>query len=318
LAGETEKELRQHIENLEALISGLTERTQPSGPWLRRWRESELFPRPPSFYGGGPARPAYPGAFIPGYSVASPDPRIVTVPSIYPFPLATAGRSPLGGYAVAGDPYAEAINDLKLELGDLQLALSESFALNEMVIPRVIQVSVFTSADSFDAITSIWEAMTEIFDALGCVIYAQARPESGSWFERWLGKTKEAVTSDAVIERLAKLERAAELKGIDNPQADADLKAAKAINTLLKGMKDTDDGVAVAGSVCVLKRGGVVYSFTLTQEQLTELRKQPLMLRSPEVFEKLLHQTGSGETQPQPKRSSRTIRIPKPKPKDEG
>jgi hypothetical protein len=84
------------------------------------------------------------------------------------------------------------------------------------------------------------------------------------------------------------LERAAEIKILDGPQHDADLKAAKAVREILKGFDGSNEGVALIGSVCVLKYNGRVVATTLTQEQLAEVRKNPSFLSSPMLMEGLL------------------------------
>ena len=89
------------------------------------------------------------------------------------------------------------------------------------------------------------------------------------------------------------MERAAEIRILDGPQHDADLKAAKAVREILKGFEGSNECVALIGSVCVLKYKGRVVATTLSQEQLAEVRKNPAFLSSPMLMEGLL----KGETE---------------------
>jgi hypothetical protein len=183
--------------------------------------------------------------------------------------------------------FDDQLNQLRIDLAETFEALGEAAALAEIPMRRVISASLYMSSSSLDDVMTVWSALSNIFDVIGCSVYARAKPEAGSWYERWWGRTKEVATSDAVAERVAKLERALELKGIENPQADADLKAAKAVRELLKGLESSKEAIAVVGSTCVLKRNNFVFTFTLSQDQLAEVRRNPDFLKNPEIFEKL-------------------------------
>jgi hypothetical protein len=230
VAGERERELKERIEKLEALISKLTDPSLKLA--LDPWLLAQPFVRAPGYYGGGPGAMVYPG-YSPAYPTIN-NPSLVLGGGPYVPSMNIAGTP-----STLSDSVSFALNELRLDIADIQLTLSESVALRSVAMRRVVQVSVFISSSSVDDLVKVWDAIELIFDAINCTVYAKGNSESGSWYERWLGRTRDVVTSEAVIERLGKLERAAELRGIDNPQADADLKTAKAVRELLRGLESS-------------------------------------------------------------------------------
>jgi len=182
---------------------------------------------------------------------------------------------------------------LRMDYLEMMAALSEAEALADVPMRRIVQTSVYISEGSKEASDILSEAVPAALDAMDCDVYIAEEPKTGSWFRRIWGRTKDVVTSDAVQDAAAKLERAAEIKILDCPQHDADLKAAKAVREILKGFEGSNEGIALIGSLCVLKRRGRVVAVTLTQEQLAEVRKNRALLSNPRLMEGLLN----GETE---------------------
>jgi hypothetical protein len=94
------------------------------------------------------------------------------------------------------------------------------------------------------------------------------------------------VTSDEVVNRLQKAERAIELAALNRVQAEVDQKQAAAAAQLIEALKPVPHGVCAIGSVLVVKITGAdgnskVMARTLTQKQMIVIERDDKILRDP-------------------------------------
>lgn len=92
--------------------------------------------------------------------------------------------------------------------------------------------------------------------------------------------------------RFIKVERALELVGIDDRQADVDLKEAQAVKTVMESLVDVPRACIRIGALLILKYPGadgtVVLSRTLSQPEVRALEWYPEIQRKPEQALELL------------------------------
>ena len=94
------------------------------------------------------------------------------------------------------------------------------------------------------------------------------------------------------MERLKKLERAAELKAIDRPQDDVDDKQATAMAKLIRAVEKVPNVALQVGTLLVVKitADGVpcIQGKTLSQQEMLHLENNQFLLKNPdEVLKKL-------------------------------
>jgi hypothetical protein len=180
----------------------------------------------------------------------------------------------------------EHIRRLSLEVAEFQHEICESKEFRNISIRRMLPISIYLSGQGLPhrAENSLKEALT----CIGFNAFAWDNRELSSWYRRLFARSRDALTSQEVTERLQKVERAIQIKGIDLPQTEADLNHARAASEVLKAIEHEQSAAILLGSLCVLKVDGAVFVISLTQEQMTSIRDCPQLLRRPDELHSLL------------------------------
>lgn len=160
-------------------------------------------------------------------------------------------------------------------------------------LPRFIPVRVYLSEDDPQQVREVSSALEQLTEAFGFVYSDEFPEEKGSFWKKWFAKTKDVASQPEVAERLKKIERALEMKGLHEPQADIDKKEADAVATLAKAVENVPNAAIQAGSVLLLKienpdHGPCIQARTLTQREMILLERNQKLLASPhDLLEKL-------------------------------
>ena len=165
-------------------------------------------------------------------------------------------------------------------------AQSKGLDLAETPLPRFLPLRVYLSEDTPEIVESVKKAISGVLDVQGLEIADDFPAETGSWWKKWMVRSKDFLTQDEVAERLNKIERAVEMKVLHEPQADVDKKTAEAVGSLAKCFENVPNVAVQAGSILFLKYVGAdgtacVQVRTLTQEQLVQIEKNPKLLNTP-------------------------------------
>jgi len=163
--------------------------------------------------------------------------------------------------------------------------ISEQDAFADIPMNRVLPLSIYLK---FGQSFQMQSSAPQLLYAIGFDIFFDPGGKPGSWFDRLFGRSEDPITRNEVYERLRKLERALELKGIEAPQAQVDERLANAASTILKGLENEQEAAVVLGSLCVLKKDNRVAITSLSQEQVLAIRKNPQLLRSPIGLQELV------------------------------
>lgn len=191
------------------------------------------------------------------------------------------------------DVIEKAQDFIKQELHTFLVAQSLGLDINNMPFYRIIPVRVYLSEADEKQIGKISEVINNLTKAFGFEISDDFPPETGSWFKRWFAKTKKAVTQPEVKERLRKIERALELKGVHQIQSEIDKNEAEAAASLIKAMDNVPNGAVQVGSLLLFKiedpQGKTcLQARTLNPSEMIYLEKNQNLLSSPhEILEKL-------------------------------
>jgi hypothetical protein len=148
-----------------------------------------------------------------------------------------------------------------------------------------VPLRAYLSDGSDDIIDAISAAINKLINASGFEISDDFDAVIGSWYKKWFAKTTEVATQPEVVKRLEKIERALELKGLGQPQAEIDKKQAEATATLLKAVEKVPNTAIQVGSILLVKvsgpNGPVVQVRTLSHRELIEIENNPNILVSP-------------------------------------
>lgn len=150
----------------------------------------------------------------------------------------------------------------------------QSLGIDPGAVPlhRFVPLRVYLSSGGADEIEAVSGAIDSLLAAFGFSISDDFPPIKGSWWKRWFAKTKEVATQPEVAERLEKVERALELKGLHAPQAAADQLQASAVAKLIKSLDTVPRAALQVGSILLVKLPSAngeanVHVRTLTQRK---------------------------------------------------
>jgi transcriptional regulator with XRE-family HTH domain len=144
--------------------------------------------------------------------------------------------------------------------------------------PDEHDVSIYTTADNG---TALQDAVLEILDVCGFEIEVWGTPERGSWFRRLRVRSVDGRAVEKLAELAGKLERAAELKFIDTPRSESDVREANAVAQLLQNTSSDQEVVILLSSVLFVRTGGTVVVKVLTEDEIRTFRDFPHLLKSP-------------------------------------
>lgn len=193
----------------------------------------------------------------------------------------------------------------------------------EVKISRFVPLRVYLSDTPANAVESVSDAISKLLEAFEFEISDDFPPIRGSWFKKWFVKTRDIATQPEVMERLEKIERAVELKGLGQPQADIDKKQSEAVANLLKAVASIPNAAIQAGSILLVKitssTGPVVQVRTLTQRELIHLENNQRLLSSPaDLLEKLSALCQASDRLKHPEELETRMQIPAKKRKKSG
>lgn len=182
--------------------------------------------------------------------------------------------------------------ELQIEAHTLMALVSLGLNQDETRFRRIVPLRAYLDIDDRGLMSETAAAITEVIDMLGFGLADDFPAVYGSWYKRWFAKSRDALSRPEVVERLEKLERAIELKYVENPQSDVDGKQAGAIAKLVKCLEKTPNAALQAGSVLVVKittpSGPMIQARSLSQQELTELENNQQFLQEPATILKKL------------------------------
>jgi hypothetical protein len=149
-------------------------------------------------------------------------------------------------------------------------------------IPVRIYIQDAGAAEGLKSIAN--ETKIGILNFLDLSIADEFPAETGSWWERFVAKTNTAITQPEVNERLQKLERAIELKGLNLPQSEIDKNEANAISTIITAIQDVTSVTVQSGTILLFKltdkEGKThIHARTLSQLEMIYLEKNQHILK---------------------------------------
>ncbi len=121
---------------------------------------------------------------------------------------------------------------------------------------RYAPVRVYISEDSPKLVEIVERAVKSYTEHLGFIPSAEYPPEKGSWYKRWIAKSKEALNSKEAEDAFKKGKRAIELATIDKRRAEVNRENALAAGEFIKSIENVPNAVAQFGSLLIIKARG--------------------------------------------------------------
>jgi hypothetical protein len=212
-------------------------------------------------------------------------------------------------YFVGQRSVGKNLADVSVRVAELEELLVRRASLDLGVDPRTVPlqrfvpVRVWLATDDEDQATLVSRAVDRLNQTMGLESSYGYSSEHGSRFLRWWTRTKDALTSDEMIERYEKAERAVELAALGRAQADVDQKQAAAAAQLVESLKLIPNAVCTVGSILVMKltdeHGARVVVRTLTQKQMIAIERDDRLVRDPQALLKRLAELAD-DTAPAP------------------
>jgi len=152
------------------------------------------------------------------------------------------------------------VDELESELRNIRTESYENFLIDTMGLNhgqisqlRYVPLRIYISEDNPKLVEFIEIAVSSYCDSLGFLPAVEYEPESGSWFKKFIAKSKTAMTSEQAEDAFKKGKRAIELATIDKKRAEINRDNAEAAANFIKALADIPHAAAQFGSLLVIK-----------------------------------------------------------------
>ncbi|WP_193142635.1 hypothetical protein [Meridianimarinicoccus sp. MJW13] len=150
--------------------------------------------------------------------------------------------------------------------------LIDSMGLNSANVSqtRFAPVRIYISEDDPKTVRSVEHAAKAYVTFLGFETATDYPPESGSWFKKWIAKSKDALSSEELEDTIKKGKRALELTALDKQRAEVNRENALAAGEFIKSIENVPNAVAQFGSLLIIKTKGPDGECSVMTRVLTE------------------------------------------------
>ncbi|GLY64938.1 hypothetical protein Atai01_15570 [Amycolatopsis taiwanensis] len=177
-----------------------------------------------------------------------------------------------------------------------------------------LPISVFLSSEANASEVEL--ALVDLLDEAGIDITGSMPPIISSWLGLMLGRLKNWATSSQAEEVLARIERAVEVRLLDQPQADVDVKQADAVARLMSALDKQESACIQVGSLFLIKVDGTVIVRNLTPSEMSFLSDHPTALATPRqvlsALEKYSRRSSPENLPPGKHRVEHPVALPPP------
>lgn len=152
--------------------------------------------------------------------------------------------------------------------------------------PPTLPVSIYLASEVNASEVEL--ALVELLDEAGADITDSMPPIVGSWLGFRLSRFRHWLSSDQADEVVARIERAVQVRLLEQPQAEVDSKQAEAVARLMTALEKQESACIQVGSLFVIKVDGTVVARNLSAIEMSFLSRNPSVLKTPrQVLEAL-------------------------------
>lgn len=145
--------------------------------------------------------------------------------------------------------------------------------------PRTFPVSIYLASEA--NATEVELALVELLDWAEIDIIRTKPPIIDSWFGLMIGRFRRWMSSEQANEIVARVERALEVRLLDQPQANVDATEAEAVARLMAALENQPSACIQVGSIFLLKVDGIMVVRNLSPDELSFLGRNHTVLATP-------------------------------------
>jgi hypothetical protein len=200
-------------------------------------------------------------------------------------------------------------------LKTLQWALSVGVRPSETISKHAIPVRIYISEITSEDIKSILVGgIVQLLEGLSFESDLDLPGEDGSWWKRFWMQSREIATHEEIQNRLFKIERIAETRLLEKPQAEANKAHASAVATILKSLEHVNSACIQIGNILLVKFApnkthASVMVRTLSPVEMRALEKNQTLLKDPATIIQKLEQICSTRSTKRGSRDNTGIRL---------
>lgn len=184
------------------------------------------------------------------------------------------------------------LKGLRADNTEILLLLSENDAFAADSFQRVVPASVYILEDDPLAGETLTRDLNQIGRSIGFDTYFDELPSRGSWWKKWMLRSRDRLSRRDVQDRLAKVEQALELKHLEHPQSEIDLNLSQAALNIRNTLDGVSEGIVSIGSLFGVKTTSEGHQkiaiLSLNRKQMDILKANPLLRTDPAEFVRIL------------------------------
>jgi CspA family cold shock protein len=142
-----------------------------------------------------------------------------------------------------------------------------------------LPVSIYLASDANAG--SVELALVELLELFDIDITASTPPIIGSWLRLSMARFRRWLTSDQSDEMIARIERAVQVRLLDQPQAEVDAKQAEAVARLMTALEHQESASIQVGSLFLIKVDGTLVVRNLSPVEMSFLAHRQSILATP-------------------------------------
>ena len=190
------------------------------------------------------------------------------------------------------DEVAAITRTLSVEMHEKYIPRSFGIEPSEYPLSRYLPIRIYLSENPNEKIPEIISFLGEFIDSMGFLFVDEFPSKNGSWWKSWFGKSKNAITSDELLDRLKKGERAIELAALDKAQSEVNKNNSEAAANLIGSLAEIDNAALQVGSLLIVKvtsgSTSSIHTRQLTNREMILLERNQSLLHKPTlIIEKL-------------------------------
>ena len=151
---------------------------------------------------------------------------------------------------------------------------------------QLIPVNIFLDSDQPNLIYNAYQSILDFLADIGFENSIDFPAKKGSWIKKFIGKSKQILSSEEVTNRLKEVEYSVEVNTILKPQSEVEKNQSEALLNILKGLEGIPNAAIRIGSLIIIKltnkEGELsVQTRTLSIRELHYINKHPELLENP-------------------------------------
>jgi hypothetical protein len=164
---------------------------------------------------------------------------------------------------------------------EMMSGITQDIANAGIPVRTIIPIYVYVDTQASDTVEQVDDAVEEIIADYDLESLAETPGSWGSWFKKWIVRSKDAVTSQQARDNFSRVERALEMQTLHVPQSYIDSAQSDGVAKLIAALSNTQNALIQIGSVLLIKVDGTPIVRNLTQVELAHLERNKILYKSP-------------------------------------